>query len=245
MSALYLILNAAVISIPLAFSWHGKMPFSSHWKSFFPGCLVVLAGFIIWDIPFADAGVWGFNEAYHLGILVAGLPLEEWLFFLCIPYACTFTHFALSELEINWFDRSASWLTACLLLLSAALAVVFWGHLYTTVTSILLAAFCVWLLWRQPNWLGGLWTAFVALIPAFIATNGVLTGIRFWEYPVINLSPEAVTDQVVWYDNAHNMGVRLFSIPADDFLYAFLLIGLNVAVFEALRARNRQLSKTA
>ena len=74
------------------------------------------------------------------------------------------------------------------------------------------------------------------LIP-FVLTNGVLTGLRFWEYPIINTRPEAVLDQVVWYDNAHNLGVRFFSIPFDDFLYAFLLIGLNVALMEYLTSR--------
>ncbi|NNE70720.1 MAG: lycopene cyclase domain-containing protein, partial [Rhodothermales bacterium] len=114
MSYLYLLLNAAVISIPLAFSWHGKMPFSSYWRAFIPGCLLVLAGFIVWDIPFAAAGIWGFNDAYILGVRIAGLPLEEWLFFLCIPYACTFTYFALAELNVRWFERSARSLTVAL-----------------------------------------------------------------------------------------------------------------------------------
>jgi lycopene cyclase domain-containing protein len=241
-NALYLLLDLAVLSIPLAFSWAGKLSFSSYWRAFFPACLLVLAGFVAWDIPFAAWGVWGFNDQYLLGPRIAGLPIEEWLFFLCIPYACTFTYFALDVLEVRWFERSATLLTAALAALSLGLAVAFWGRLYTSSTAVLLGGFCLWLLWKRPVWLAGLWTAFVALMPAFIVTNGVLTGLRFWEYPVLNSMPETIATQVVWYDNTHNLGVRLFCIPLDDFLYAFLLIGLNVALFEHFRRRRKRIA---
>lgn len=242
MSALYLLLNLAVLSIPLAFSWAGKLSFSSHWRAFFPACLLVLAGFVAWDIPFAAWGVWGFNDEYLLGPRIAGLPVEEWLFFLCIPYACTFTYFALDVLGVRWFERSARLLTALLAVLSFGLAATYWGRLYTSSTTVLLGVFCVWMIWKRPEWLPGLWTAFVALLPPFIVTNGVLTGLQFWRYPLLNRMPDAVGTQVVWYDNTQNLGVRLFSIPLDDFLYAFLLIGLNIALFEYLRGRGKQVA---
>ena len=36
-------------------------------------------------------GVWGFNERYHAHIILLGLPLEEFLFFITVPYASIFT----------------------------------------------------------------------------------------------------------------------------------------------------------
>ncbi|MFT5435133.1 MAG: hypothetical protein ACI9OJ_005850, partial [Myxococcota bacterium] len=33
MNALYLLLDLAVLSIPLAFSWAGKLSFSSYWRA--------------------------------------------------------------------------------------------------------------------------------------------------------------------------------------------------------------------
>jgi hypothetical protein len=133
-------------------------------------------------------------------------------------------------------------MTAALAALSLGLTFVYWGRLYTSSTSALLGAFCLWLIWRRPAWLAGLWTAFVALLPAFVATNGVLTGVQFWQYPLLNWRPESIATQVVWYDNAENLGVRFLSIPLDDFLYAFLLIGLNIALFEYFRGRRERVA---
>ena len=83
------------------------------------------------------------------------------------------------------------------------------------------------------------WYAFayaIVLVP-FIVSNGMLTGLDFTQYPLVNSDVDAVSDQIVWYNNAHNLQLRIFSIPVDDFLYAFLLLGMNIAIYEALLKR--------
>lgn len=54
--------------------------------------LVVGSIFIIWDVYFTKRGVWDFNRKYLIGLDIFGLPIEEILFFVCIPYACIFTY---------------------------------------------------------------------------------------------------------------------------------------------------------
>lgn len=241
MSALYLVVNLAVLSVPLAFSWHPRLRFVDRWRDFVPACLAVAAGFIAWDALFTAWGVWGFEDRYLLGARVAGLPVEEWLFFLCVPYACVFTYHAFGVLGAGGPGRrTALALTGAALGLCILLTALFPARLYTAVTAALLAVLLAGLLWTRPSWLGRLWLSLAVLTVPFILSNGVLTGLRFWTYPVLNARPEQVAPQVVWYDNAHNLGVRLFSIPLDDFLYAALLIGLNVAGMEWLAARRRR-----
>jgi lycopene cyclase domain-containing protein len=56
------------------------------------------------------------------------------------------------------------------------------------------------------------------LIPFFIV-NGVLTG--SW-----------IENQVVWYNNAENLGLRMGTIPAEDSIYAYSMILMNLFLFE-------------
>lgn len=38
------------------------------------------------------AGVCGFNPRYHSAVLIFKLPIEEWLFFIAVPFASIFLH---------------------------------------------------------------------------------------------------------------------------------------------------------
>ena len=65
-------------------------------------------------------------------------------------------------------------------------------------------------------------TFLVMLIPFFIV-NGVLTG-------------SLIDNQVVWYNNAENLGIRMGTIPIEDSIYAYSMILMNLFIFEYLCA---------
>ena len=76
----------ATIAVPLALSFDKNVHFWTRWKYLFPAILITAVVFIYWDIQFTAAGIWSFNHHYVVGAFFYGLPVEEWLFFLIVPY---------------------------------------------------------------------------------------------------------------------------------------------------------------
>ena len=52
----------------------------------------VLAVFAGWDLLAVHRGDWWFSARYTLGPRLAGLPVEEWLFFLVVPVCALLTY---------------------------------------------------------------------------------------------------------------------------------------------------------
>jgi lycopene cyclase domain-containing protein len=52
----------------------------------------VMAIFAGWDLIAVHRGDWWFSARYTLGLRLAGLPIEEWLFFLVVPTCALLTY---------------------------------------------------------------------------------------------------------------------------------------------------------
>ena len=143
-SWMYLALDLGSVLLPALFSFHPKIQFHKEFKGVFWGIATAAVLYISWDIYFTLQGVWGFNPEYLTGIQILSLPLEEWLFFICIPYACLFTMHVLSRTYLSRY--SFSW-TKNVFLLVAFFLVAIGGRdatqwytitTFTTFTSICL-----------------------------------------------------------------------------------------------------------
>lgn len=234
----YLLINAGCVAIPLALSFDRKVAFYKKWKAFWPANLITLAFFVVWDVIFTRNGVWGFNEAYLVGIDLLGLPIEEWLFFICIPYACVFLYETLrAYVAKSPFERLRMPIVLFLLVTCTMLMVFYRDRNYTFYTALFTLLATFWVFRRGSPWLTWYVFAYVVAMVPFVVSNGLLTGVEFWNYPLLNPQVDTITDHIVWYNNAHNLRYRIFSIPLDDFLYGFLLLGMNVGLYEAFLKR--------
>ena len=103
----YLLLMLLSISYPFIRSFEKKISFYKNWKALALATTLMMMIFITWDVIFTSLSVWSFNDRYILGYKLLSLPIEEWMFFVCVPYSCIFIHevlnyfFPLKNISIN------------------------------------------------------------------------------------------------------------------------------------------------
>lgn len=219
--SLYWILNLASLSVPLLVSFHPRIQLYKKWKALSLSIILSMIPYIIWDVWFTENGYWGFNLEYLSGVYFLNLPVEEWFFFVSIPYACIFTHYALIELlpQVEIGGKKVNFITYFLLSVFIIGAFVFHQKWYTLIDLafgivILMVAFV-----GNKSLLRKFYLTFIIMLIPFFIVNGILTG-------------TGIENEVVWYNDVENLGVRLGTIPIEDSVYAFSLILLNLLFFE-------------
>ena len=170
----YLLLDLGSISIPFICSFDHRLKFFSQWKCWLPAIFLTGLFFIVWDVLFTYWKIWGFNPDYLTGINIINLPLEEWLFFFCIPYACLFTYEALGYLiRKHWFNQWQNQITLVLIISLFVIGMVNLDKAYTSTTFLLLAIMLLLhLLWFKSAYMGQFYLSFVfILIPFFLVAR--------------------------------------------------------------------------
>lgn len=216
----YLIIDLLVLGSPLLIALISKKGSSVlNFKAFLRAFLIVGSFFIVWDMLFTYMGVWSFSKQYTLGINIAGLPIEEILFFFAIPFASL----ALFELINSVFKNREIRFNKTILLATSliinflSLYLLFIIKIYTGTVLLILGIFLLWY-YRcnkegviQRNQL--IFFTF-SFIPFFIV-NSILTGL-----PVVS------------YSEAFNSGLRIGTIPIEDFIYSFLMLAMFLNVYQ-------------
>lgn len=226
--SLYLILNIASLSIPLIYSFEKKMRFIQWWKEVFLSISIVAAFFIIWDIIFTNQGVWGFNSTYLIGFDILNLPIEEWLFFFCIPYASIFIHYAFQHfLPHKKLSKSVTTIITIILIITLIATTIFnYDKAYTFYNYLLLILLLSYALFTDNKQLPIFYITFMIILIPFFIVNGILTG-SFIEGPV------------VWYNNTENLGLRIATVPIEDIGYAFNMLFMSILLIEMFKNKWR------
>ena len=219
----YLWVDLATVIVPFFFSFHPRIRFHRQWGALWPAALGMMGLFIPWDALFTSSGIWGFNPEHVLGFSPLGLPIEEWLFFLCIPYACLFTYHCFQVLGVkDHFGRSARGISIVLVLFLISVALFNWQRAYTCTAWTLCA---LWIMFtafiQRAPWLGRFYFTYMVLLVPFLVVNGILTG-------------TGLDNEVVWYSDAGILGIRILTIPVEDVFYGMLMVGLTVSLYEAV-----------
>ena len=217
----YLLINFLIIIFPLVLSFDKKVAYYKNIKSVFISILLVGLVYIIWDSIAVSRGDWSFNRNFVTDYKIFNLPVEEILFFITVPYSCIFIY----EVIRSYFKEKQVLLNNSIIITGiiflTALAV-FFNKQYYTLTVLLFSAICLLLLliFFRPilksyvYWM----TIIVSYLPFFII-NYFLTSLPVVEY----------NESAIW-------GIRVITIPIEDFFYSYSLISFWLIVY--LNAKN-------
>lgn len=228
----YLLVDFFTVIIPFLFSFHPRLQFYKTWKAFFPAVILTGLYFIIWDAWFTGMAVWGFNPEYLTGASIGNLPVEEVLFFFCIPYACVFTFHCLQNNIGNFITRKVeNFITITLIAILALVAVLYYQRLYTAFTFLSLAALLAISRYvLNITWLGKFYIVYAILLLPFLVVNGILTG-------------TGLENPIVWYNETEIIGLRILTIPIEDVFYGMELVLMNLLVYRHWLSQNKLYKK--
>jgi lycopene cyclase domain-containing protein len=213
----------------LALSFDRRVAFYRNYRYLFPAILCMMLVFVPWDMAFVAAKIWGFDARYVSGVAIGNLPIEEWLFFPVVSYACLFIYECLGYyVSRNPLERWHRPILVGIAILGLALALTHLPRLYTSLkvgTASVAILGVLYLL--RPSYLARfLLTYLVSWVP-FLLMNGILTG-------------AFIDGQVVWYAPAHILGLRIGTIPVEDAYYNLMMLLTTTVVYEALKSRGER-----
>jgi lycopene cyclase domain-containing protein len=205
----YLLIDFLIIILPLIVSF---FPDLSYFKKF-PYVLVsIFAGglfFITWDIIATIRGDWSFNPEYVMGISFAGLPLEEVLFFIFVPFSLLLVY---EQAACIFQDRTVPWKQ---------------GAGYAAGMMLILVSF----LFIGKNYtFMAIFSAGIVVLGVSLFYSGIMGRLAFWAYLItgfllfILFNYFLTSLPVEIYNPSAVSGIRFLTIPVEDFFYNFTMM---------------------
>ena len=219
----YLILDVLSVTFPFLLSFDKKVAFYKTWRYLFPAMFIVGLFFIAWDVLFTAKGVWGFNPTYITGITIVNLPIEEVLFFICVPYSCVFIYEVCNAyIKQDLIGANAKHISFIISLICIIICILYYNKTYTIVNvgiSLLLVLFATFI-YKFKN-LGRFYVAYLVSLIPFLICNGILTVLP-----------------IVTYNNNENMDLRIYTIPLEDTLYCLSLLLSTILLMDYFKQKH-------
>lgn len=224
----YLILDLLIIAFPLIFSFKWKFKYYKFFKPLAASILIVGISFIIWDAIVTYRGDWGFNKEFLVGIKLFGLPIEEILFFVAVPFACIFIYENLAYFVKDKKIAFNKWFYIAIAAVFIIAGLLFRTQDYTILAMFSCALFFILAPTLMPSLLKSMnyWLYIILSFIPFIIFNYFLTSLI-----VVWYKPDAI-----WGGNGAWNG-RFFTIPFEDFFYNFALLSFYLMVYLYFRKK--------
>jgi isorenieratene synthase len=217
----YLLFDLVVMAGPAVATRYPPTTFRGRWTLALVAALIVAVPFIAWDLQVTGRH-WTFNRA-HTSVWLLWMPLGEWLFFLTVPLACSYTW----EMLTGGVDPAPARRA---------------GPVWVAAGGLLVAGLAAWS--RGLEYTGFACAVLAGAIAADLAAGGrVMRHRRLRLFIILVVGFTAIFNgyltarPLVLYDARYQLDLRIGTIPIEDFAYGLALVVANVALLERLRDR--------
>ncbi len=213
----YSLIALAVLAGPFAASFEAKVHFWTHWPAV--GLASAITGFLylFWDSLVVRRGDWKFNPEFTGTFRLFYLPVGEFFFFITVPYACLF----LFEVVRAWFSPVVFANVNPISLFAGSLVFVVAAWIvrrlaYTVLAMGSVAIFLSTMALAQPALMGvsTFWIWLALCFVAFVVVDGIYTALP-----------------TIWYNPKAIVGLRIGTIPLEDFFYNLSYLGLTLCFY--------------
>jgi lycopene cyclase domain-containing protein len=218
----YITLDFLILIFPLILSFKWKFRYYKYYKPLFASITIVGLAYIIWDAIVTFRGDWWFNKEYLIGFEIAGLPIEEILFFIVVPYSCIFIYenlvYFIKDKEIL-YNKYFYYLLSILFII---FGLIFYYQDYTILSLLSCALFFFIANQFYPNILKSrnFWLYIFISFVAFLIFNYLLT-----------------STIIVFYNPGAIWGIRITTIPLEDFFYNFSMLSFYLMFYKIFKRK--------
>lgn len=228
----YLLLDALILLFPFLLSFTWKFRYYKFYKPLFASIVIVGGVYILWDIIVTARGDWWFNHEYlvDVGFTLGGIPIEEALFFVVVPYSCIFIYENLQYFFNDKKIRFNTWIYYGMAVILFIVGAMFYHQDYTILALFSVGAFFIIAATWFPKILESrnYWIYILISFVAFLIFNYLLTSI-----PIVLYNPNAIwggTVDQIWYG-------RFITIPFEDFFYNFSMLSFYLMLYIYFKER--------
>ena len=217
----YLLILFVMAAVTMFLFIKKTIVFFTELKYMIPAIIFSGAIFILLNIRLLETGIISFNYNYLTGKNILSLPIEEWLFLLLISLF-SFSVYILVNVNLANFEKPNLFLAISVILLLVFGFEAWFSRekLVPFFIFFLLTIYFGYTIFRN---------RFKLHLSKFYVSYGIAVVPFFLFKGILYSLP------VILYNNEHILGIRLFSVPIEEFGFFFLLMLINITIFEYLR----------
>ena len=217
----YLLMLIILAGLTLFLFIKKSIVFIMEFKYMVPAIIFSGAIFVLLNNRLLGNGIISFNSNFLVGKNIYNLPIEEWLFLLVISLF-SFSVYILITVKFANFEKQNFFHYLSILLL-IGFAYIAWSSRQKLVpffTFFLMLIYFGYTVFRNKfkSHLGKFFISYLVVVIPFLLIKAILN-----------------TLPVILYNNEHTLGLRLFNMPVEEFGTLFLLMLMNITIFQYLR----------